>query len=221
MIFDGFIGICTVIYDGIAFLFQYQQRPPIVLLDCSKLQLGRGRLDDTVSSFRRRLEQFRELTLPMLKVLDTDGRLAIVDGDTDSSSVQREFERVIRQHTIRLSHETAYRPVLPKSAQNFRQQLQQQQPQKTTQPNGHDDPIIEDLDNMPGSVPTISNHISLIHNNNAGPIEQDNSNNNNNINTDGRSNKNDSNLAKNHATNQTKTFRSMLEEAETHPIDEA
>lgn len=78
-------------------LFQYHQKPPIILLDCSKLQLGRGRLDDTVSSFRRRLEQFRELTLPMLKVLDAEGRLAIVDGDTDSPSVQREFERVVRQ----------------------------------------------------------------------------------------------------------------------------
>jgi adenylate kinase family enzyme len=53
-------------------------KPPVVLLDCSKLQLGRGRLDDTVSSFRRRLELFRELTLPMLKSMDTDGRLTIV-----------------------------------------------------------------------------------------------------------------------------------------------
>lgn len=52
--------------------------PPVILLDCSKLQLGRGRLDDTVSSFRRRLEQFRELTLPMLKILDAEGRLSIV-----------------------------------------------------------------------------------------------------------------------------------------------
>jgi adenylate kinase family enzyme len=57
---------------------QYNQNPPIVLLDCSKLQLGRGRLDDSVSSFRRRLELFRELTLPMLKTLDSDGRLTIV-----------------------------------------------------------------------------------------------------------------------------------------------
>lgn len=57
---------------------QYKQEPPVVLLDCSKLQLGRGRLDDTVGSFRRRLELFRELTLPMLKALDSDGRLTIV-----------------------------------------------------------------------------------------------------------------------------------------------
>lgn len=35
-------------------------------------------MDDTVSSFRRRLELFRELTLPMLKTLDGDGRLTIV-----------------------------------------------------------------------------------------------------------------------------------------------
>lgn len=175
-------------------------------MDCSKLQLGRGRLDDTVSSFRRRLEQFRELTLPMLKVLDTDGRLAIIDGDTDSASVQREFERAIRQHTTRMDHETSYKPVLPPS-----NPLPSQQQKPQTQPKAVDDPIIEDLDNMPGSVPTISNHISLIHNNNAGPIEQDNANNNN----------TNSKFPKNHAANSTKTFRSMLEEAETHPIDEA
>lgn len=50
----------------------------MVLLDCSKLQLGRGRLDDSVSAFRRRLEVFRELSLPLLKSLDNDGRLTIV-----------------------------------------------------------------------------------------------------------------------------------------------
>lgn len=59
-------------------IFQYNQIPPVVLLDCSKLQLGRGRLDDSVSSFRRRLELFRELTLPMLKSMDADGHLTIV-----------------------------------------------------------------------------------------------------------------------------------------------
>lgn len=48
------------------------------MLDCSKLQLGRGRIDDTVASFRRRLELFRELTLPMLKKMDTAERLIIV-----------------------------------------------------------------------------------------------------------------------------------------------
>lgn len=178
------------------------------MLDCSKLQLGRGRLDDTVSSFRRRLEQFRELTLPMLKVLDAEGRLSIVDGDTDNPSVQREFERVIRQHTSRLNHEVAYKP----------QSQPRQGSQKQMQSN--QDSIVEDLDNMPGTVPnqSISNHISLIHsNNNKGPVENDQLNNNSN---------HVSNHVGNHvnearAANPTKSFRSMLEEAETYPIDEA
>lgn len=65
-------------FNYIRLIFQYNQKPPIILLDCSKLQLGRGRLDDSVSSFRRRLELFRELTLPMLKTMDSDGRLTIV-----------------------------------------------------------------------------------------------------------------------------------------------
>lgn len=188
--------------------FQYHQKPPIILLDCSKLQLGRGRLDDTVSSFRRRLEQFRELTLPMLKVLDAEGRLAIVDGDTDNPSVQREFERVIRQHTSRLNHESTYRP----QSQLQRQPNNQPQIQPSV-----DDPIVEDLDNMPGTVPTISNHISLIHSNSKGSVENDSMNNN-------------SNHVPNHVANHvnqakpanpTKTFRSMLEEADNYPIDEA
>lgn len=59
-------------------VLQFKQNPQIILLDCSKLQLGRGRLDDTVSSFRRRLELFREKTLPMLKQIDSTGRLTIV-----------------------------------------------------------------------------------------------------------------------------------------------
>lgn len=58
--------------------FQFKQQPSLILLDCSKLQLGRGRLDDSVSAFRRRLEIFREHTLPMLKAMDNVGRLTIV-----------------------------------------------------------------------------------------------------------------------------------------------
>lgn len=57
---------------------QFGQEPHLLLLDCSKLQLGRGRLDDSVSAFRRRLEIFRELSLPMLKELDNENRLTIV-----------------------------------------------------------------------------------------------------------------------------------------------
>ena len=59
-------------------MFQFKQQPNIILLDCSKLQLGRGRMDDSIAAFRRRLELFRELTLPMLKTLDNENRLTIV-----------------------------------------------------------------------------------------------------------------------------------------------
>ncbi|XP_011637258.1 adenylate kinase isoenzyme 5 isoform X2 [Pogonomyrmex barbatus] len=76
---------------------KFGQKPPLILLDCSKLQLGRGRLDDSVSAFRKRLELFREISLPMLKTLDSDNRLTIVDGDTDVSSVQQDFAIALYQ----------------------------------------------------------------------------------------------------------------------------
>lgn len=60
------------------FGLQFRQQPNAILLDCSKLQLGRGRLDDSVAAFRRRLELFRELSLPMLRTLDNENRLTIV-----------------------------------------------------------------------------------------------------------------------------------------------
>lgn len=60
------------------FLLQFKQKPTIILLDCSKLQLGRGRLDNSVTAFRRRLETFRQSSLPMLKAMDNVGRLTIV-----------------------------------------------------------------------------------------------------------------------------------------------
>ncbi|XP_076243047.1 adenylate kinase isoenzyme 5 isoform X1 [Calliopsis andreniformis] len=76
---------------------KFGQQPPLVLLDCSKLQLGRGRLDDSVSAFRKRLDLFREVTLPMLKTLDNENRLTIIDGDTDVPSVQQEFAAALYQ----------------------------------------------------------------------------------------------------------------------------
>ncbi|XP_043790117.1 adenylate kinase isoenzyme 5 isoform X2 [Apis laboriosa] len=76
---------------------KFDQQPPLVLLDCSKLQLGRGRLDDNVSAFRKRLELFREVSLPMLKALDNENRLTIIDGDTDVPSVQQEFAAALYQ----------------------------------------------------------------------------------------------------------------------------
>ncbi|KMY89192.1 adenylate kinase isoenzyme 5 isoform X2 [Drosophila simulans] len=129
---------------------KYKQRPPIILLDCSKLQLGRGRIDDTVSSFRRRLELFREQTLPMLKILDTSNRLQIVDGDTDSPSVQREFERLIRNHIQRLLNKT---DDIDDSADLGNQMMRNEQT----------DAILHDLEtNVPGAVPTISHHVSMM-----------------------------------------------------------
>ncbi|XP_046143634.1 adenylate kinase isoenzyme 5 [Osmia bicornis bicornis] len=76
---------------------KFGQQPPLVLLDCSKLQLGRGRLDDSVSAFKKRLELFRKVSLPMLKALDNENRLTIIDGDTDVPSVQQEFSAALYQ----------------------------------------------------------------------------------------------------------------------------
>nr|XP_012153720.1 PREDICTED: adenylate kinase isoenzyme 5 isoform X2 [Megachile rotundata] len=76
---------------------KFGQQPPLVLLDCSKLQLGRGRLDDSVSAFKKRLELFRKVSLPMLKSLDNENRLTIIDGDTDVPSVQQEFAAALYQ----------------------------------------------------------------------------------------------------------------------------
>ncbi|XP_063233560.1 adenylate kinase isoenzyme 5 [Bacillus rossius redtenbacheri] len=81
---------------------KFRQTPSVILLDCSKLQLGRGRPDDSVAAFRRRLEQFRELSLPMLKALDAESRLTIVDGDTDAPAVQAEFSRAVLAQVAQL-----------------------------------------------------------------------------------------------------------------------
>ncbi|XP_066582950.1 adenylate kinase isoenzyme 5 isoform X2 [Prorops nasuta] len=96
MIIDGYPRDLNQVME---FENKFGQEPPLVLLDCSKLQLGRGRLDDSVSAFRKRLEIFREVSLPMLKTLDNDNRLTIVDGDTDVPSVQQEFSAALYQLT--------------------------------------------------------------------------------------------------------------------------
>ncbi|XP_030244381.1 adenylate kinase isoenzyme 5 isoform X2 [Drosophila navojoa] len=129
---------------------KYKQRPPTILLDCSKLQLGRGRIDDTVSSFRRRLEIFREQTLPMLKTMDSSNRLQIVDGDTDSPSVQREFERLIRNHIQQLTNKLEGEDASESLANHVMR-------------NEQTDAILHDLEtNVPGAVPTISHHVSMM-----------------------------------------------------------
>ncbi|XP_017155414.1 adenylate kinase isoenzyme 5 isoform X1 [Drosophila miranda] len=184
---------------------KYQQRPPIILLDCSKLQLGRGRIDDTVSSFRRRLELFREQTLPMLKTMDNSNRLQIVDGDTDSPSVQREFERLIRSHIQQLLNRSDDTDATaPLGNQMMR--------------NEQTDAILHDLEtNVPGAVPTISHHVSMMngHLKNRGSALV--------------SGKNPSQMMNGHVPGRPGTgpvaqpvpvdFRHMLEEAERYPVD--
>ncbi|KAL4705066.1 hypothetical protein ACJJTC_004565 [Scirpophaga incertulas] len=96
----------------------------MVLLDCSKLQLGRGRRDDSVAAFRRRLEVFRELSLPLLKHLDQHHRLVIVDGDTDSADVQEEFTRVLLEE-MEKAEAIAAMPVKPTSPQTDVSAVQQ------------------------------------------------------------------------------------------------
>ncbi|XP_015835599.1 adenylate kinase isoenzyme 5 isoform X1 [Tribolium castaneum] len=95
IILDGFPRDMT---QATEFEAKFKQKPSIVLLDCSKLQLGRGRLDDSVTAFRRRLEIFRQSSLPMLKTMDNIGRLTIVDGDTDTAPVQDDFKGVVKEH---------------------------------------------------------------------------------------------------------------------------
>ncbi|RZC14242.1 adenylate kinase isoenzyme 5, partial [Asbolus verrucosus] len=95
IILDGFPRDMT---QATEFEAKFKQKPTIILLDCSKLQLGRGRLDDSVTAFRRRLEIFRQSSLPMLKTMDNIGRLTIVDGDTDTAPVQDDFNNVVKEH---------------------------------------------------------------------------------------------------------------------------
>ncbi|XP_060518080.1 adenylate kinase isoenzyme 5 [Cylas formicarius] len=95
IILDGFPRDMVQIQE---FETKFRQKPTVILLDCSKLQLGKGRLDDSVTAFRRRLEIFRQSSLPMLKAMDNIGRLTIVDGDTDLASVQEDFFNVVNEH---------------------------------------------------------------------------------------------------------------------------
>ncbi|XP_020716407.1 adenylate kinase isoenzyme 5 [Ceratitis capitata] len=193
---------------------KYKQRPPIVLLDCSKLQLGRGRVDDTVSSFRRRLELFREQTLPMLKTMDNSSRLQIVDGDTDSPSVQREFEKIIRQHIQALDQRDHGSDTL----NNRNMTDTSVMTNHVVEHNPQTDAILHDLENnVPGAVPTISHHVSLMNghlknrNNSAAHI------NGNVVNSNHATMNGDAHIT----TGLTGgiDFRHMLQEAERYPVD--
>lgn len=80
--------------------------PPVtLLLDCSEMELARnlgskksganGRLDDNKEAVARRLTHYREITLPMLKTLDEEDRLRVVDGDKDEGKVLRDLQETL------------------------------------------------------------------------------------------------------------------------------
>ena len=78
-------------------------RPKVVLIDCSELELGRnlgqrrGRPDDNLEAYKRRLQLYREFSLPMLKSLDEEQRLRIVDGDVEEKQIILELVRTIKK----------------------------------------------------------------------------------------------------------------------------
>ncbi|XP_024082125.1 adenylate kinase isoenzyme 5 isoform X4 [Cimex lectularius] len=128
---------------------QYKQQPKVVLLDCSKLQLGRGRVDDSVSAFRKRLEVFREQTLPMLKTLDEEGRLQIVDGDSDLPEVQDEFGSIILGEVDRLRKANGL--IVPETVAN-----------------GDYENLLQDLESEDEGISTISKTVAAYNNINQG-----------------------------------------------------
>ena len=79
-----------------------QQRPKAILIDCSELELGRnlgqrrGRPDDNLEAYKRRLQHYREHCLPMLKALDEEQRLKIVDGDVEEKHLVNQLVQCIK-----------------------------------------------------------------------------------------------------------------------------
>ncbi|KAK0079193.1 hypothetical protein PV325_001612 [Microctonus aethiopoides] len=144
IIIDGFPRDLNQVQE---FESKFGQDPPLVLLDCSKLQLGRGKLDDTVPAFRKRLEIFREITLPMLKTLDNDNRLITVDGDTDVPAVQQEFAAVLYQLMLKSRRKEENNSHEPKNSPLSSGQI------KSRIPNGLSHNIIEN------GVKALNNHI--------------------------------------------------------------
>ncbi|KAK6616896.1 hypothetical protein RUM43_014866 [Polyplax serrata] len=148
ILMDGFPRDMAQVHE---FESKFQQQPNAILLDCSKLQLGRGRIDDSVAAFRKRLELFRELSLPMLKILDNENRLTIVDGDTDTMAVQEEFSKVVLTHTEHLKKMGGM--IVPDSQQNM------------VLDGGHYETQIHDLeDPIPAAQPVLHNRLRPVMN---------------------------------------------------------
>ncbi|BES89274.1 Adenylate kinase [Nesidiocoris tenuis] len=148
IIMDGFPRDMEQVKD---FEEKFKQQPVVVLLDCSKLQLGRGRVDDSVAAFRKRLEIFRERTLPMLKNLDQEQRLQIVDGDTDLPAVQEEFNRLVLSEVDRLRKANGL--IVP---------------EQTGVANGDYEALLQDLETEDDEISTISKTVAAYNNNHMG-----------------------------------------------------
>lgn len=133
-----------------------------------------------------------------------------IDGDTDSPSVQREFEKSIRNHIQNLTGATA--------ANNVGQMAIMPYGGGAAGAHGNQqtDAILQDLENnVPGAVPTISHHVSLMN----GHLKNRNTSGHqlaNNNNTKGPNTYMNGDIGQ---TGQTMDFRHMLEEAERYPVD--
>ncbi|XP_068246972.1 adenylate kinase isoenzyme 5 isoform X2 [Palaemon carinicauda] len=111
------VGFPKDVIQAQTFEEEFHQIAPLLLIDCSELELGRNlgrrenRLDDNVAAARRRLAIYRDVTLPMLKAFDEKNRLRIIDGDADIEQVEREVKRAIYVETQNLTRRCHRRKV--------------------------------------------------------------------------------------------------------------
>ncbi|XP_058806621.1 uncharacterized protein LOC131673009 isoform X2 [Phymastichus coffea] len=108
---DKHRGAAGIVIDGFPrdssqardFENKFGIRPVMLLLDVSKQQPNRGRIYDSAEAFERRLMLFRELSLPMLKSFDREGRLSIVEGDTELPADRQQFAKALLELMRRVS----------------------------------------------------------------------------------------------------------------------
>nr|CDJ81996.1 Adenylate kinase family protein [Haemonchus contortus] len=55
------------------------------------------RHDDDLAVFKRKMALFKQYTLPMLKLLDEQGSLKVVEGDSDLDTVFKDASYVVSQ----------------------------------------------------------------------------------------------------------------------------
>ncbi|KAJ8679855.1 hypothetical protein QAD02_015642 [Eretmocerus hayati] len=88
IIVDGFPKNITQQAD---FENKFGQRPELLLLDVAKQHSNRKKPYDSPDPFLRRLELFRREAMPMLKGLDAEGRVTVLDGDTELPADRQQF----------------------------------------------------------------------------------------------------------------------------------